>query len=501
MVGVVTASRVAGNMNATPSSMSSFRSTAERLFATLLRAFHQYAAWLVSITWKRFLLLSLLLLILAGVLSRLPPFSWKRTETVVVDSRGRDEPRARPAGKGDDVHISIGSGGIRIAASPSSRASDATGGAASPTRPATGGRDAGPTGETVAAAGETGAPGPPASPPVPRLPGPPSVPSEAELRDRITITLPDVGASEDVRRAVEEAKAAIAEAIADARDDANDDAGSPVRVRTIRTSFGDGLPELAFFWIIASAIVKFTYKGQLRAEARAAVASETAEAETLKRQVVEARMAAMQAQVEPHFLFNTLASIDHLIETAPARASKMQKDLIALLRASMPTMREGVGNGLRDLRSELAVVRPYLEILKVRMDERLDAAVDIPAGLESATFPPMMLQSLVENAIKHGLEPKPDGGSLRVKAEVVDGALVVSVRDTGLGFGAADTHGTGVGLANIRERLQLLYGSDARLEISANQPAGTVATVTVPYRTTGTTGGTRSNGTPGSMAA
>jgi sensor histidine kinase YesM len=125
-------------------------------------------------------------------------------------------------------------------------------------------------------------------------------------------------------------------------------------------------------------------------------------------------MAAMQAQVEPHFLFNTLASIDHLIETDPKpRASQMQKNLIALLRASMPTMREANSEGRppRDLGRELAVIRPYLEILKVRMEERLTTEIDVPDGLLSAEFPPMMIQTLVENAIKHGLEPKPEGGT------------------------------------------------------------------------------------------
>ena len=122
-------------------------------------------------------------------------------------------------------------------------------------------------------------------------------------------------------------------------------------------------------------------------------------------------MAAMQAQVEPHFLFNTLASIDHLIEVDPKRASQMQKNLIALLRASMPTMREandgGAGLGKsRDLGRELMVIRPYLEILKVRMEERLATEIDVPDGLLSAEIPPMMVQTLVENAIKHGLEPK-----------------------------------------------------------------------------------------------
>jgi sensor histidine kinase YesM len=200
-------------------------------------------------------------------------------------------------------------------------------------------------------------------------------------------------------------------------------------------------------------------------------------------------MAAMQAQVEPHFLFNTLASIDHLIETDPKRASQMQRNLIALLRASMPTMREAAGgsdgkgsHGVRDLGREIAVIRPYLEILKVRMEERLTTELAVPEGLMSAEFPPMMLQTLVENAIKHGLEPKAEGGHLRVAAEIVHGKLQMTVADTGLGFGKAATAGTGVGLANIRERLQLLYGNRATLTVAENQPSGTVVTITVPYK-------------------
>jgi sensor histidine kinase YesM len=160
----------------------------------------------------------------------------------------------------------------------------------------------------------------------------------------------------------------------------------------------------------------------------------------------------------------------------------MQKNLIALLRASMPTLREASDGGVRELGRELAVIRPYLEILKVRMEERLLTAIDVPKGLLSAEFPPMMIQTLVENAIKHGLEPKAEGGSLTVSAEVVDGKLAVSVADTGLGFGQAATAGTGVGLANIRERLQLLYGHKASLAVAENAGGGTVVTITVPYR-------------------
>jgi len=251
------------------------------------------------------------------------------------------------------------------------------------------------------------------------------------------------------------------------------------RIRERR--FGDFLTQLAWFVIIASTILKVTYKGQKLAEVKAAVATETAESEQLKRQVVEARMAAMQAQVEPHFLFNTLASIDHLIETDPPRASQMQRNLIALLRASMPSMRES-NPAAHTLGREMAVIRPYLEILKVRMEDRLQPTVNVPNGLLSAEFPPMMIQSLVENAIKHGLEPKAEGGTLTVSAEIVDGRLAVTVADTGLGFGRADTAGTGIGLANIRERLKLLYGDRASMVVADNQPSGTVVTLTVPYQ-------------------
>jgi sensor histidine kinase YesM len=149
----------------------------------------------------------------------------------------------------------------------------------------------------------------------------------------------------------------------------------------------------------------------------------------------------------------------------------------------MPTMREANHGAPRDLSREMAVIKPYLEILKVRMEERLTTRIDVPDGLLSAEFPPMMIQSLVENAIKHGLEPKPEGGEIRIKAEIVHGKLNIVVADTGLGFGKAATAGTGVGLANIRERLQLLYGKLASVTVTENQPSGTVVTIAVPYKT------------------
>jgi signal transduction histidine kinase len=471
-------------------------------FAPLVRTFHAYAAWLVSISWKRFFLLALLLLIISGILQNTPPFTWTISETVetlppkkvaVVPAPPTppappSEPGARKSGPlitierpkeggGEEkVEIVIGSHGVRITPHTAPAAASAAQAAASAARAAD---EAQRNAEKMA----------------------------RDIEDKgIKIVVPP-GTSEEVRKAVEEARDSIRAAVEEAKADAEAakadaqeairDAeraieqleGSDLRTRITRTSLGDGLPNLAFLWIVASAILKASYKRQLTAQAQAAQATEVAESEQLKRQVVEARMAAMQAQVEPHFLFNTLASIDHLIETDPPRASQMQKNLIALLRASMPTMREAASNGApRDLAREMAVIRPYLEILKVRMEERLATRIDVPDGLLSAEFPPMMIQSLVENAIRHGLEPKAEGGELAIKAQIVHGKLNVVVADTGLGFGKAATAGTGVGLANIRERLQLLYGGQAGVVVSENQPSGTVVTIAVPYRTVTSSG-------------
>lgn len=247
--------------------------------------------------------------------------------------------------------------------------------------------------------------------------------------------------------------------------------------RRLREKSGDWLMSFVMLLITAGIIVKVVLGGKKRAERRAEAATETAAEESLKRQLAEAQLKTMQAQVEPHFLFNTLASVDYLIETAPSIASKMQKSLIQYLRAALPQMREGSTT----LGKEVQLCRSYLEILKFRMEDRLQYSVIVPQGLGSAQFPPMMLQSLVENSIKHGLEPKPEGGSLTISADISNGRLRVTVADSGLGFAAGGVSGSGVGLANVRERLAALYGGAAKLSIEANSPSGTIVTIEVPY--------------------
>lgn len=235
-------------------------------------------------------------------------------------------------------------------------------------------------------------------------------------------------------------------------------------------------PEPMIMLIVASCIIKVVAGGKRSAELTASRATERAETEQLERTVLEARMEALQAQIEPHFLFNTLASIDQLIQTDPPRASKMQQSLIRYLRSAMPQMREG---GRPSLGQQVSLSSAFLEIMAVRMEERLQPKVNVPEGLKSAVFPSMMLQTLVENAIKHGLEPKAEGGRLEISAEIIDGKLAVHVLDTGMGF--VPKSGGGVGLANIRERLKVLYNGRAELIISVPPEGGTLATIQVPY--------------------
>jgi signal transduction histidine kinase len=447
----------------------------QRFSAGVVRYFHLYAGWLVSISWKRFVLLAVALMIGVNVLKNLPPFTWRISQQIEEHEDGAQSRRqakleadakkavdkARKAASKVPYELKVDERGVRIV----------------PVRPASG----------ASAASAVDSDGEPVSEPheividFPKSAKPDDIQAALDqAKEKLEQLKHQAEEVREAQEAATEAQQALREAAVEVAREAID---NPPRRRITTVRMGDSLVDLAILWILASAVIKAMYKGRIQAEVKAAQAAETAESESLKRQVVEARMAAMQAQVEPHFLFNTLASIDHLIEVDPPRASQMQKNLIALLRASMPTMREANANGaVRDLGRELAVIRPYLEILKMRMEERLQTEIDVPEGLLSAEFPPMMIQGLVENAIKHGLEPKAEGGSLKVKAEILHGKLAVTVADTGLGFGRAATSGTGVGLANIRERLQLLHGSKASVTVTENQPSGTVVTITVPYR-------------------
>jgi signal transduction histidine kinase len=188
----------------------------------------------------------------------------------------------------------------------------------------------------------------------------------------------------------------------------------------------------------------------------------------------EARLRLLQAQIEPHFLFNTLANLDSLIGKDPKRACEMLGHLNDYLRSTLDTTRSASGT----LAQEFAIARGYLEIVAIRMGPRLAFSLSLPEELKDFQVPPMLLQPLVENAVKHGLEPKVEGGRIEVSVSRNQNLIEIRVKDTGLGN--SSTKGTGVGLSNLRERLAVTYGSRARLSMQHNETKGVTATVTIP---------------------
>jgi signal transduction histidine kinase len=207
----------------------------------------------------------------------------------------------------------------------------------------------------------------------------------------------------------------------------------------------------------------------------------TAMQTSTEKELTVAKLSLLHAQVEPHFLYNTLASAQLLTRADPARADQMLGNLIMYLRHSLPRTE----NALSTVGEELERAQAYLDILKIRMGSRLNLQVEVPKELHSVPFPTMMLQTLVENAIKHGLEPKPGGGTVWILARAIDNSVALTVADDGRGF-SAEGGGTGIGLRNVRERLRLAYGDTASFAIVANFPSGVAATITVP--TSGTLG-------------
>ncbi len=195
-----------------------------------------------------------------------------------------------------------------------------------------------------------------------------------------------------------------------------------------------------------------------------------------ERLIAEAQLKLLQAQIEPHFLFNTLANLRALIATDPARAQLMLDHLDAFLRAALTAARKERST----LGDEFRLLRDYLEILAIRMGPRLRYRLDLPEALASAQLPPMLVQPLVENAVRHGIEPALAGGEIAVSASTREGRLVIEVTDTGAGGSAAATAGARVGLAQIRERLRGVYGGGASFQLTEQPNGGVIATLDLP---------------------
>ena len=194
----------------------------------------------------------------------------------------------------------------------------------------------------------------------------------------------------------------------------------------------------------------------------------------------EARARALEAQIEPHFLFNTLANVRQLQRTDPRTALEMLDDLIEYLERSLP----GLQRERTTLEEERALVAAYLRLHRPRFGARLQYDIAFPDRLLGCELPSMMLLTLVENSLKHGLGPLPEGGAIRLSAESSGEALLVDVADTGAGMGTGS--GGGTGLANLRSRLALRYGEAAALTLSLNEPRGVRASLRIPLAATPT---------------
>ena len=202
--------------------------------------------------------------------------------------------------------------------------------------------------------------------------------------------------------------------------------------------------------------------------------AEARQSET-SRQLAESKLKLLQLQIEPHFLFNTLGSAQQLAEKGAPEAARLIGDLIRFLRAATPALRDE----LTTVRAEAGMIRAYLSIMGTRLGRRLQWSLSVAEDLEEIAIPPGMLITLTENAIKHGIEPARQGGRVDVSVARTDDAIAFCVADTGAGF-AAGPSASGIGLANIRERLQLLYGDDATLELCENEPRGFRARILLP---------------------
>ncbi|CDG84530.1 sensor histidine kinase [Janthinobacterium agaricidamnosum] len=423
------------------------------LAAWIHRGFDATATWVTQLSWWKFFLFAALALIAGSIL-----------QDELFSSEPIPEVSSKPNKRGNrangETNILIDDTGIHFNPRNSKNRRSTV------DTPSVDSEDGGSENDE-SSDGKVAPPEPPAQPARPAKPAKPAKPvspfTTDESGNSVHIDLPPQ-ISEELSNAIEEAV---------------DDAAEQ-KVSRYHKQASTWFKSFVSLLVLALFATKALVGGKKRAEAETITANAAAERESMQRQLSEAKMQMMQAQVEPHFLFNTLASVEHLIQTNPPRASAMQRSLIMYLRAVLPQMRDNTL--ITNLGREADMVLAYLDLLKMRMEERLTVDFNVPEGLRSAAFPPMMLQSMVENAIKHGLECKPEGGTLKVLAEVVHNKLRVSVTDDGLGFGAVPSDGTGLGLPTIRERLKLLHGEQGSLQITQNHPSGVCAAIEVPYQ-------------------
>src|SRR3954469_19663247 len=226
-------------------------------------------------------------------------------------------------------------------------------------------------------------------------------------------------------------------------------------------------------WTALAAIVR--QKEAFARDQKLAFALERSE---LEREALDARLHLLQAQVAPHFLFNTLANVQALVDAGSPHASAVLRSLTAYLRAVVPLLHEPAAT----IERELQLVRPYLELMQMRMPDRLDYAMNVDQRALNVRCPPTTVLTLVENAVRHGIDPSEEGGRIDVDIERRGERCVVRVTDTGAGFHES-ANGLGTGLTTLRERLQLIFGDAAQLRMTAATPRGTAVEVDMPAHT------------------
>ena len=242
----------------------------------------------------------------------------------------------------------------------------------------------------------------------------------------------------------------------------------------------DGIGSLtshALRWsAIALAVAAIFYLWRMSSDSNEQLRNETLRSLNIEHQLTNTRLAALRSQIEPHFLFNTLATLRWLQRTEPEAGARLLANFIDYLRRIGPMLkRSEVALG-----EEIDLLRAYLEVVQMRMGGRLRVAIDVPLDMRRARVPPLALATLVENAVKHGISPAQHGGEIAIRAHEVAQQLVLSVTDTGVGFSSRSGSGTGIGLSNVCARLSTLYGALGSLRVEANKPTGVRATLSLP---------------------
>jgi streptogramin lyase/two-component sensor histidine kinase len=224
-------------------------------------------------------------------------------------------------------------------------------------------------------------------------------------------------------------------------------------------------PQAYLVYVAALLLVGFTFRQRLRLR-------------SLENQALDARLRLLQAQVAPHFLFNTLANVQALIKAQSPRAEKVMRNVIAYLRASVPQLNERATT----LGQELQLVQAYLELMRTRFPDHIEFALHADDSLYPLRCPPLTLLTLVENAVRHGIDPSENGGRIDIEVRRIDERCVIRVTDTGVGFREGSS-GAGRGLSILRERLQLFFRGEAELRLTARSPHGTIAEIEIPAST------------------